>query len=45
MKKIIPYVALIGTSAFIGNLLVIGLGFGMYWKTLDPLEFMRQFGI
>jgi uncharacterized membrane protein (DUF485 family) len=45
MRKALPYIAIIGTSAFIGNLLVIGLGFGMYWQTLDPMEFMRQFGI
>jgi uncharacterized membrane protein (DUF485 family) len=45
MKKALPYIAIIGTSAFIGNLLVIGLGFGMYWQTLEPMEFMRQFGI
>jgi len=45
MKKALPYIATIGTSAFIGNLLVIGLGFGMYWQTLDPMEFMQQFGI
>jgi len=45
MKKTLPYIAIIGTSAFIGNLLVIGLGFGMYWQTLEPMEFMRQFGI
>ena len=45
MKKTFPYIAIIGTSAFIGNLLVIGLGFGMYWQSLEPTEFMRQFGI
>lgn len=45
MKKALPYIAIIGTAAFIGNLLVIGLGFGRYWQILDPLEFMRQFGI
>ena len=45
MKKALPYIAIIGTSAFIGNLLVIGLGFGMYWQTLEPMEFMRQFEI
>lgn len=45
MKKTLSYIAVIGTSAFIGNLLVIGLGFGMYWQTLEPMEFMRQFGI
>ncbi len=45
MKKAFPYIAIISTSAFIGNLLVIGLGFGAYWQTLDSIEFMRQFGI
>ncbi|WCL49921.1 anthrone oxygenase family protein [Leptospira sp. GIMC2001] len=45
MKNTLPYIAIIGTSAFFGNLLVIGLGFGMYWQMLDPMEFMRQFGI
>ncbi len=45
MKKALPYIAIIGTSAFIGNLLVIGLGFGGYWQTLEPMEFMRQFEI
>ncbi len=45
MKKALPYIAIIGTSAFIGNLLVIGLSFGGYWQTLEPMEFMRQFGV
>lgn len=45
MKKILPYIAIIGSSAFVGNLLVIGLAFGGYWQTLEPLEFMRQFSV
>ncbi|WP_375583204.1 hypothetical protein [Cyclobacterium xiamenense] len=45
MKKAFSYLAIIGTAAFIGNLLVIGLGFGIYWQTLEPMEFMRQFGV
>jgi len=45
MKSTLPYIAIIGTAAFIGNLLVIGLGFGMYWQSLEPMEFMRQFGV
>lgn len=45
MKNAVPFIAAITTSAFVGNLLVIGLGFGMYWQTLAPLEFMRQFGL
>lgn len=45
MKTTVPFIAVITTSAFVGNLLVIGLGFGMYWQSLAPLEFMRQFGV
>lgn len=45
MKTTLSYISIISIAAFIGNLLVIGLGFGMYWQTLDPMEFMRQFSI
>lgn len=43
MKKILPYISIIGIAAFVGNMLVIGLGFGTYWQTLEPMEFMKQF--
>lgn len=45
MKKSLPYISIIGIAAFVGNLLVIGLGFGLYWQSLEPIEFMRQFGL
>lgn len=43
MKKILPYISIIGISAFVGNMLVIGFGFVTYWQTLEPMEFMRIF--
>ncbi len=43
MKKILPYISIIGISAFVGNMLVIGFGFGTYWQTLEPTEFITQF--
>ncbi|WP_439482716.1 anthrone oxygenase family protein [Cyclobacterium plantarum] len=43
MKKILPYISIIGIAAFVGNMLVIGFGFGSYWQTLEPMEFMKQF--
>lgn len=45
MKKALPFISIIGIAAFIGNLLVIGLGFGLYWQSLDPMIFMEQFGL
>lgn len=32
-----------GTSAFVGNMLTIGLGFGGYWQSLDPIAFQAWF--
>ena len=43
MKKILPYISIIAISAFVGNMLVIGFGFGTYWQTLEPMVFMKQF--
>lgn len=43
MKKILPYISIITISAFVGNMIVIGLGFGTYWKSLEPSVFMQQF--
>ncbi|WP_338359660.1 anthrone oxygenase family protein [Yeosuana marina] len=43
MKKILPYISIISISAFVGNMLVIGFGFGTYWQTLEPMVFMKQF--
>lgn len=43
MKKILPYISIIAISAFVGNMLVIGFGFGTYWQTLKPIAFIKQF--
>ncbi len=45
MKKILAYIAIIGISAFAGNMINIGLSYGIHWKGLAPLEFMESFGI
>lgn len=45
MKKILPYIAIIGIGAFTGNMLNIALSHAMYWQSLDPLEFMKFFAI
>tara|TARA_R110000868_G_scaffold409765_1_gene695937 strand:- start:1581 stop:2039 length:459 start_codon:yes stop_codon:yes gene_type:complete len=45
MKKILPYISIIANSAFVGNMLVIGFGFGAYWQTLEPMAFQKQFAL
>lgn len=45
MNKYLPYISVIATAAFAGNMLVIGLGFGLYWQSLDPMIFMEQFAL
>jgi len=45
MKKYLPYISIISIAAFVGNMLVIGLGFGLYWQSLDPMLFMEQFAL
>ncbi len=37
------YLGVAGTAAFVGNMLTIGLGFGGYWQSLDPIVFMAWF--
>ncbi|PPK87663.1 uncharacterized protein DUF1772 [Neolewinella xylanilytica] len=43
MKNILAYVGTIATAAFLGNMLVIGLGYGLYWQSLSPQVFTEQF--
>jgi len=45
VKNALPYISIIGIAAFVGNMIVIGLGFGLYWQSLDPMTFMEQFGL
>lgn len=37
------YLGVAGTAAFVGNMLTIGLGFGGYWKSLEPKDLMAWF--
>lgn len=37
------FLGVAGTAAFVGNMLTIGLGFGGYWKSLEPTDFMAWF--
>jgi len=37
--------AIIGISAFAGNMINIGLSYGIHWKSLAPLEFMKTFAV
>ena len=45
MKKILPYISIIGISAFAGNMINIGLSYGIHWQSLDPIAFMEAFKI
>ncbi len=45
MKNTISVIAIIAIGAFAGNMLNIGLSHAMYWKSLDPIEFMKFFFI
>ncbi len=43
MKKILPSLAVITICGSFGILFAMGLGFGIFWKTLDPRAFMQAF--
>lgn len=43
MKKVLPYISVFTISASFGILLAMGLGFGIFWKTLEPIPFMEVF--
>lgn len=45
MKKILPFIAIIATGAFVGNMLNIGLSYAVHWQSLDPMEFMETFAV
>lgn len=45
MKKILPYIAIIGIGAFAGNMINIGLSYAIHWQSLDPLTFMETFKV
>ncbi len=45
MKKILPFIAIIATGAFVGNMINIGLSYAVHWQSLEPIEFMKTFAI
>ena len=45
MKKILPYIAILGAGAFTGNMINIGLSYAIHWQSLDPVVFMETFKI
>jgi hypothetical protein len=45
MTKTLPYFAIIGIAAFAGNMINIGLSYGMHWLSLEPIAFMESFKV
>lgn len=45
MKRIIPIITIIAIGAFAGNMINIGLSYGIHWLSLDPIAFMESFAI
>lgn len=45
MKKVLPYISIIGTGAFVGNMINIGLSYAIHWQSLDPIAFMESFKV
>ncbi|AGC76067.1 hypothetical protein LX97_00742 [Nonlabens dokdonensis] len=45
MKKLLPFIAIIASGAFIGNMINIGLSYCLHWQSLDPIVFMETFKV
>lgn len=45
MKKILPYISIIGIAAFAGNMINIGLSYAIHWQSLAPIAFMESFNV
>ena len=43
MKKTMSIIAIIGTVAYLGNIVNIGLTYAIAWQRLDPMIFMQGF--
>ena len=43
MKKTLGVLAIIGTAAYLGNIINIGLTYAIAWQRMDPIEFMQGF--
>ncbi|MEM7034617.1 MAG: anthrone oxygenase family protein [Chloroflexota bacterium] len=45
MKNSLPYIAIISIGAFAGNMINIGLSYGLHWQSLAPVDFMTTFAV
>ena len=45
MRVFFAYLAVLGSAAFAGTMLCIGLAFGGYWTSLPPQEFLAWFTV
>ncbi len=45
MKKVTAFIAIIGIAAFAGNMINIGLSYGLHWSSLEPVAFMNTFAV
>lgn len=43
MKRIVGIIAIIGTIAYLGNIINIGFTYAVAWQRMDPLVFMQRF--
>lgn len=43
MKKTLGMVAIIGTAAYLGNIINIGLTYAIAWQSMEPQAFMEGF--
>ena len=45
MRATFAYLAVLGSAAFTGTMLCIGLAFGGYWTSLPPEDFLAWFAV
>ncbi|NDV01584.1 DUF1772 domain-containing protein [Pseudoroseicyclus tamaricis] len=43
MRALFAYLAVLGSAAFVGTMICIGLAFGGYWTSLSPEAFLTWF--
>ena len=43
MKRVLGIIAVIGTIAYLGNIVNIGLTYAIAWQRLEPMVFMQEF--
>ncbi|MGD1851155.1 MAG: DUF1772 domain-containing protein [Cyanophyceae cyanobacterium] len=44
-RENVAIIAIISIAAFAGNMLNIGLSYAVYWQSLDPTSFMKDFAV